>query len=66
MALNVLENQCFRARIKTGRCLIEDQDSGLLQEGSCNCEPLTLAARKLAAAWPDSLPETIGQRRNKR
>ena len=47
-------------------CLVEDQNPRLLQECSCNGKPLTLATGKLAAPGPDSLPETIGQCRNKR
>ena len=66
IAPNVLENKRFRTRIKTGGCLVEDQNPRLLQEGSCNGKPLTLATGKLAGSGPDSLPETIGQRRNKR
>jgi len=57
---NVVEDKRFRTRVKTTGCLVEDQNSRLLQEGPCDGKPLTLASGKLAAARPDSLPETIG------
>ena len=63
---NVVENELLRTGIKARGCLVEDQDPGLLQESPCNSKSLTLATGKLAAARPDSLPETIGQARNKR
>ena len=65
-APNVLEDKLFRARIKTTGCLVEDQEPRLLQESPCNRQPLTLAPGELAAAGPNSLTETIGQRRDKR
>ena len=66
LAPNVVENKLLRTRIKARRCLVEDQNPRLLQKCSCNGKPLTLASGELAAAGPDSLPEAIGQRRNKR
>ena len=66
LAPNVAENEFLRAGIKARGCLVEDQNPRLLQECPCNGKPLTLATGELAAARPDSLPETTGQRRNKR
>ena len=66
VAPNVVENELLRTGIKARGCLVEDQNPRLLQECSCNGKPLTLASGKLAAAGPNSLPETIGQRRDKR
>lgn len=66
LAPNVVENELLRTGIKARGCLVEDQDPRLLQECSCNGKALTLATGELAAAGPDSLPETIGQRRDKR
>ena len=57
---NVVENELLCGGIKARCCLVEDENPRLLQECSCNGKPLTLASGKLAAAWPDSLRETIG------
>ena len=65
IAPNVLKNKRFRDRIKTGGCLVQNQNPRLLQKGSRDGKPLTLATGELAASRPDSLTETIGQRRNK-
>lgn len=65
LAPNVVKDKRFRTRIKTAGCLIENQNLRLLQESPRNGQPLTLAPGELAATGPDSLPETIGQRRNK-
>jgi hypothetical protein len=61
IAPNVLENKRFRTRIKTGDCLVEDQNPRLLQEGSGNSKPLALPTGELAAPRPDPLAESIGQ-----
>ena len=65
IAPNVLENKRLRTWIKAAGCLVKDQHPRLLQQGSCNGKPLTLATGELAASWSDSLPETIRQRRDK-
>src|SRR5260370_36730247 len=61
-----MESKRFRARSKRRCCLVVDQNLRLSQEIPRNGKALTLASGKLAAAGPDSLPETIGQARNKR
>jgi hypothetical protein len=40
---NILKNECFCRRIKTRSCFVEDQNPRLLQKGSCDSKPLTLA-----------------------
>ena len=63
---NILKNECFGRRIKTNSCFVEDQSPRLVQKGSCNSTPLTLATGKLAASRPDPMAEAIGQRCDKR
>ena len=43
LTANILKNECFSRRIKTRSCFVEDQNPRLLQKGSCDGKPLTLA-----------------------
>ena len=61
---NVVENELLRAGIKARGCLVEDQNPRLLQKCPCYGKPLTLATGELGAAGPNSLRETVGQRRD--
>ena len=38
--------------VEGGRCLVEDHDAGLLEEGAGNGNPLLFAARQLQTALP--------------
>jgi uncharacterized protein YggL (DUF469 family) len=61
---DIAKNKSFRGEIEAGSGLVQDQDAGLLQESSRDCQALTLASRQLATIRSNPLMNTVWKRSN--